>query len=85
MMSLTKAKAIAKNPAAYSVEELDDALTTIVDSPDLTEAQVTRLQAKIDPMLRSKLNHPAGKGRPPADDPFAGASDAIKAVIRHGF
>ncbi len=53
MMSLTKAKAIAKNPQVYTAPELDDALTTIVDSPDLTEAQVTKLQAKIDPVLRA--------------------------------
>lgn len=55
-MSLTKAKAVAKNPGLYTAPELDDALTTIVDSPDLTEAQVTRLQGKIDPVLRALIS-----------------------------
>jgi hypothetical protein len=55
MMSLTKAKAVAKNPELYTAPELDEALTTIVDSPDLTEAQVTRLQGKIDPVLRALI------------------------------
>jgi hypothetical protein len=55
MMSLTRAKAVAAHPSEYSTGELDDALTVIVDSPDLTEAQVTRLQAKIDPELRRRI------------------------------
>lgn len=54
-MSLTQAKAVAKDPSAYSIEDLDDALTTIVDSDRLSETQVTNLQNKIDPVLRSRL------------------------------
>jgi len=56
MMSLTKAKIIAKNPNAYSNAELDDALTVIVEDDRLTEAQVTRMQAAIDPVLRARLD-----------------------------
>jgi hypothetical protein len=55
-MSLTKAKAVAKNPDAYSTAELDDALTVIVEDDRLTEAQVTRLQNRIDPVLRARLS-----------------------------
>jgi hypothetical protein len=55
MMSLTMAKAIAKDPHAYSSAELDDALTVIVEDDRLTEAQVTRLQAIIDPVLRARI------------------------------
>jgi hypothetical protein len=55
MMSLTKAKAVAANPSAYSTAELDDALTVIVEDDRLSEAQVTRLQAKIDPVLRARI------------------------------
>jgi hypothetical protein len=55
MMSLTKAKAVAKNPEAYTAQELDDALTAIVDSDMLTEAQVTSLQNRIDPVLRARI------------------------------
>lgn len=55
MMSLTKAKAVAKNPTAYDVEELHDALTTILDSDRLTEQQVANLQAKIDPVMRCRM------------------------------
>jgi hypothetical protein len=58
MMSLTKAKAIAKDPEAYSPQELDDPLTVIVESDRLTERQVTRLQALIDPVLRSRTSKP---------------------------
>lgn len=54
-VSLIKAKAIARTPEAYSTEELDDALTTIVEDDRLSEAQVTRLQARIDPVLRARL------------------------------
>jgi hypothetical protein len=55
MMSLTMAKAIARHPDTYSSAELDDALTVIVEDDRLTEAQVTRLQAKIDTVLRKRL------------------------------
>jgi hypothetical protein len=54
-MSLTRAKAVAKDPEAFSVEELDEALSTIVDSDRLSERQVTNLQNKIDPILRAKV------------------------------
>lgn len=56
MMSLTKAKQVARNPEAYSIEELDDALTVIVDDDRLTAAQVTRMQAAIDPVLRKRID-----------------------------
>jgi len=60
MMSLTKAKIVAKNPNAYSNAELDEALTVIVGDDRLTEAQVTRMQAAIDPVLRARTcTHPA--------------------------
>jgi hypothetical protein len=55
MMSLTMARAVARNPEAYSSKELDDALTTIVEDDRLSEAQVTRMQAKIDPVLRARI------------------------------
>jgi hypothetical protein len=54
-VSLIKAKAIARTPEAYSTEELDDALTRIVEDDRLSEAQVTRLQAAIDPVLRARI------------------------------
>ena len=54
-VSLIKAKAIARTPEAYSIEELDDALTRIVEDDRLSEAQVTRLQARIDPVLRARI------------------------------
>lgn len=54
MMSLDKAKAIAKLPEAFSTQELDDALTVIVEDDRLTEAQVTKLQAPIDRELRTR-------------------------------
>ena len=54
-VSLIKAKAIARTPEAYSTEELDDALTRIVEDDRLSEAQVTRLQARIDPVLRARI------------------------------
>lgn len=54
-MSLTRAKAVAKDPAAHTTEELDDALTVIVDDDRLSEAQVTKLQSAIDPVLRSRI------------------------------
>lgn len=55
MMTLTKAKAVAKAPETYSTAELDDALTVIVESDRLSEVQVTNLQNKIDPVLRARL------------------------------
>lgn len=55
-MSITKAKLVAKNPEAYTTQELDDALTAIVESDRLSETQVTNLQNKIDPVLRSRLS-----------------------------
>lgn len=55
MMSISKAKQVAKAPQQYSTQELDDALTAIVESDALTEQQVTNLQQKIDPELRSRL------------------------------
>lgn len=55
MMSLSKAKAVAKDPEAFTTQELDDALTTIVESDRLTETQVSNLQNKIDPVLRARL------------------------------
>jgi hypothetical protein len=55
MMSLIKAKAIARTPEAYTTEELDDALTVIVEDDRLSEAQVTRLQGCIDPVLRARI------------------------------
>jgi len=64
MMSLTKAKIVARNPNAYSTAELDDALTVIVEDDRLTEAQVTRMQAAIDPVLRARL----ADGRPTAGE-----------------
>lgn len=67
MMSLSRAKKVAANPENYSIEELDDALTTIVDSPDLTERQVTRLQAKIDPVLRARIDARADACTHPED------------------
>jgi hypothetical protein len=54
-VSLIKAKAIARTPEAYTTEELDDALTRIVEDDRLSEAQVTRLQARIDPVLRARI------------------------------
>lgn len=57
-MSLTRAKLVAKSPQDFTTEELDAALTTIVDSDRLSETQVTNLQAKIDPVLRARL-HPS--------------------------
>jgi hypothetical protein len=54
-MSITQAKAVAKNPTAYSTAELDDALTAILDCDRLSETQVTNLQRKIDPVLRARL------------------------------
>lgn len=56
-MTLTKAKAVAKNPEAFTTSELDEALTVIVEDDRLTETQVTNLQNKIDPVLRSRLNN----------------------------
>lgn len=61
-MSLTRAKAVAKDPEACSTEELDEALTTIVESDRLSETQVTNLQNKIDPVLRRRLEDPFEKG-----------------------
>jgi hypothetical protein len=55
VMSLSKARAVARDPEAYSNEELDAALTTIVEDDRLSEAQVTRMQAKIDPVLRARI------------------------------
>lgn len=56
-VSLTKAKQIAKDPDAYSTRELDEALTTIVESDRLSEKQVSNLQAKIDPVLRDRIEN----------------------------
>ena len=56
MMTLTKAKQIAKNPESFSTQELDDALTVIVEDDRLSETQVTNLQNKIDPVLRNRLS-----------------------------
>lgn len=55
MMSISKAKQVAKAPEQYSTQELDDALTAIVDCDRLTEQQVSNLQANIDPALRARL------------------------------
>lgn len=66
-MSLTKAKAVAKNPEAYTIEELDDALTVIVEDDRLTEAQVTRMQARIDPVLRARIDERSTNCQHPAD------------------
>jgi hypothetical protein len=55
VMSLSKARAVARDPEAYSNEELDAALTTIVEDDRLSEAQVTRLQGRIDPVLRARI------------------------------
>ncbi len=55
-VSLSRAKAIAKAPEAATTDELDAALTAIVDSDRLSETQVSNLQAKIDPVLRSRLS-----------------------------
>lgn len=57
VMSLSKARAVARNPEAYTTQELDDALTVIVDDDRLSEAQVTRLQNRIDPVLRARIDH----------------------------
>jgi hypothetical protein len=67
-MNITAAKAVASNPAAYSTADLDAALTAIVESDRLTEAQVTNLQRKIDPVLRARLDGgaPALAGNSPA-------------------
>ena len=83
MMSLTKAKAIARTPDAYTTEELDEALTVIVEDDRLTEAQVTALQARIDPVLRARINRSRSMSalmewpdspKPPADGrPTGGA------------
>lgn len=79
-MSFTKAKAVAKDPESYSIEELDEALDFIVNDYRLTEAQVTKMQAKIDPVLRARLAERQSRiaaavvwpdmadGRPTADD-----------------
>ena len=66
-MSLNKAKAVAKDPESYSTEELDDALTVIVEDDRLTEKQVTRLQAAIDPVLRARLDERAATCKHPAE------------------
>lgn len=59
MMSLTKAKTVAKTPEAFSTEELDDAMTAILESDRLSETQVTNLLNKIDPVMRARLSVPA--------------------------
>lgn len=59
-MSLTRAKAVAANPSSCTIEELDEALSTIVDSDRLSEQQVTNLQNKIEPELRSRLREGHG-------------------------
>lgn len=55
-MSLSKARAVARNPEAHTTEELDAALTTIVDDDRLSERQVTLLQNRIDPVLRARID-----------------------------
>lgn len=66
-VSLTKAKAIARHPEAYTIEELDDALTVIVEDDRLTEAQVIRMQRSIDPVLRRRLAERAATCTHPAE------------------
>lgn len=59
-MSLTKARAVAKDPESFTTQELDDALTVFVDDDRLTAVQVTALQARIDPVLRARIAAKAG-------------------------
>lgn len=55
-MTLTEAKRIAKSPADYTTEQLDDAMTFILDSDRLSETQVTNLLAGIDREMRARID-----------------------------
>ena len=54
-MTLTEAQQIAKNPEAYTLKELDDAMTVILEDDRLTETQVTNLLNKIDPVMQRRI------------------------------
>jgi hypothetical protein len=54
-ISLTQAKKIAANPSAYTMEELDDALTAVLDSDRLSETQCSNLTAKIEAGMKAQL------------------------------
>lgn len=61
-ISLSKAKAMAKNPGAYGTPELHEALDVIVNDDRLTETQVTNLQNKIETALRTRVTLPTTYG-----------------------
>jgi hypothetical protein len=86
-MSLTRAKAVAKDPENCTTEELDDALTTIVESDRLSETQVTNLQNKIDPVLRRRitLKDPLEMGIAAMDrDGIESVGRRVREIIQYG-
>lgn len=84
-MSLARAKAVAKNPEACTTQELDDALTAIVDSDRLSETQVTNLQNKIDPVLRSRLSDPLDHGIAAMDrDDIQSVGRKVRDIVQYG-
>lgn len=53
-MNMTLVRKIVANPADFTSAELHDAMDFIVNSPDLSEKQVTRMQEKIEAELKSE-------------------------------
>lgn len=54
-MTLTEAKRIAKSPDSYTTQQLDDAMTVILEDDRLSETQVTNLLNKIDPVIHQRI------------------------------